>query len=144
MVGDSKGPTPFNGCHCLGNKAVRMSKLLAMWRSWSCVFQRRISLASALVSFAGAFHEISNFKFKFRLFPWNSTFSFYFVCRHLTNFYTFHRRKKLFLQGVLRFVFFKSPFSTLKGTFRAIAKKKKQTNKQTKQNSLVLIFDASI
>ena len=31
MVGDSKGPTPFNGCPCLGNKAVRMSKLLAIW-----------------------------------------------------------------------------------------------------------------
>ena len=58
MVGDSKRPTPFNGCPCLGNKAVRMSKLLAIWQSWPCVFQRRISLASALVSFAGTFHEI--------------------------------------------------------------------------------------
>ena len=32
-------------------------------------------------------------------------------------------------------MFFKSPFSTLKGIFRAIAKKKKQTNKQKKERN---------
>ena len=67
-----------------------------------------------------------------------------FRLQTLDKFLHFPSTKKTLSSGGASFCFFKSPFSTLKGTFRAIAKKNKQTNKQTKQNSLVLIFDAGI
>ena len=61
-----------------------------------------------------------------------------FRLQTLDKFLHFPSTKKTLPSGGASFCFFKSPFSTLKGTFRAIAKKK--TNKQkTETNKTKLI-----
>ena len=58
-----------------------------------------------------------------------------FRLQTLDKFLHFPSTKKTLPSGGASFCFFKSPFSTLKGTFRAIAKKKnKQTKNRNKQN----------
>ena len=56
-----------------------------------------------------------------------------FRLQTLDKFLHFPSTKKTLSSGGGSFCFFKSPFSTLKGTFRAIAKKK--TNKQTTETN---------
>ena len=101
------------------------------------MFQLRNSLASALVSFAGTFHEISNFKLiQISTLSMKFDILLLFRLQTLDKFLHFPSTKKTLSSGGASFCLFKSPFSTLKGTFRAIAKKiNKQTNKQTKNGN---------
>ena len=39
LMSPNKGKTAVHGCHCLGDMAVRMRKVLAIPRSWQRVLQ---------------------------------------------------------------------------------------------------------